>query len=75
MQTYWLTGTKDAYAEHASIIDSKSETVETVHLSEYHPTMYETNDRKKSLANVINKLPTSSDQCPFSSSRSPPSFI
>ncbi|CAF0856685.1 unnamed protein product [Adineta ricciae] len=75
MQTYWLTGAKDAYVEHASIIDSKSETLENGFLSEYHPTMYEINDRKKSLTNVINKLPTSSDQCPFSSFRSPPSFI
>ena len=75
MQTYWLTSTKDAYAEHASIIDSKSEIIENDFLSEYHPTMYEMNDRKRSLTNVINKLPTSSDQCPFSSFRSPPSFI
>jgi hypothetical protein len=35
-------------------------------LSDYHSTMYEINERRKSTINVINNLPTSAGQCPFS---------
>ena len=43
-------------------------------LSDYHPTMYEINERRKSLTNVINKLPSTTDQCPFSTLK-PAQFI
>jgi hypothetical protein len=70
MQTYWLTGAKDTYLEYANILESKNESVDNELLSDYHPTMYEANERRASMANVINKLPSSTDQCPFSSMRS-----
>ncbi|CAF0955453.1 unnamed protein product [Rotaria sordida] len=66
MQTYWLNGAKDAYIEHTIILESKNEIVDNDVLSDYHPTMYEINDRGKPISNIINKLPSSSDQCPFS---------
>ena len=74
MQTYWLTGAKGVYVEHAAILESKNELLENDVLSDYHPTMYELNDRKPSLTNVINKLPSSHDQCPFTGFK-PTSFI
>jgi len=65
MQTYWLTGAKDAYIEHANLLESKHDTMENEILSDYHPTMYEIIERRKSLANVINKSPTLSGRFPF----------
>jgi hypothetical protein len=70
MQTYWLSGAKETYMEYANILESKNESVDNELLSDYHATMYETNERRASMANVINKLPSSTDQCPFSSMRS-----
>lgn len=72
MQTYWLSGAKQAYIEHINILDSKNDLVDNDVLSDYHPTMYEINDQRKSLANVINKLPSTSDQCPFTSFKPSP---
>ena len=28
MQTYWLTGAKEAYIEHANLLESKNDTVD-----------------------------------------------
>ncbi len=66
MQTYWLSGAKEAYLEHANILEAKNDMIENDVLSDYHPTMYEIIERRKSISNVINKLPTSTGQCPFS---------
>ncbi|CAF1037064.1 unnamed protein product [Adineta steineri] len=66
MQTFWLSGTKDAYIEYAAMLESKSEILDNDRLSDYHPAMYEINSRSKPLLNVINKLPSSTGQCPFS---------
>ncbi len=66
IQTYWLSGAKEAYIEHANILESKNEIIDNEVLSDYHTTMYEIIDTKKSLSNVINKLPASTGQCPFS---------
>jgi hypothetical protein len=74
MQTYWLSGAKDAYIEYATLLESKTDSVENELLSDYHPTMYEINERRVSLANVINKLPSTTDQCPFSTLK-PAQFI
>ncbi|CAF2064681.1 unnamed protein product [Rotaria magnacalcarata] len=65
MQTYWLNGAKEAYIEHTNILESTTEIVDNDTLLNYHPTMYEINDTKKSIPNVINKLTLPSDQCPF----------
>ncbi len=66
MQTYWLTGAKEAYIEHANLLELKHDTADNEILSDYHPTMYEITERRKSTVNVINKSPTPSGQCPFS---------
>ena len=66
MQTYWLNGAKEAYIQYAAILESKSEIIDNGMLSEYHPTMYEITDRKKSTTSGINKLPSPPGQCPFS---------
>ncbi len=66
MQTYWLTGAKEAYLEHANILEAKIEAIDNEILSDYHPTMYEITERRKSITNVINRLPPSTGQCPFS---------
>jgi hypothetical protein len=67
MQTYWLSGAKEAYLEHANILEAKNDMIENDVLSDYHPTMYEIIERRKSISNVINKLPpTPTGQCPFS---------
>jgi hypothetical protein len=47
-------------------LESKNEIIDNEVLSDYHTTMYEIIDTKKSLSNVINKLPASTGQCPFS---------
>jgi hypothetical protein len=65
MRTYWLTGSEEAYTEHTNISESKTEVIVNDRLSEYHPTMSEINNRRKSLTNVINKLPLTLDQCLF----------
>ncbi|CAF3550294.1 unnamed protein product, partial [Rotaria sp. Silwood2] len=70
MQTYWLNGAKEAYIEHTLILESKNELVSNDMLSDYHPTMYEINDRRKSISSIINKIPSSNDQCPFSTFKS-----
>ncbi|CAF3771198.1 unnamed protein product [Rotaria sp. Silwood1] len=74
MQTYWLNGATDAYIEHTLILESKNETVGNDMLSDYHPTMYEINDGRKSMPSIINKLPSSVDQCPFNAFK-PTHFI
>lgn len=66
MQTYWLSGAKEAYTEHANILESKNDIIDNEMLSDYHPAMYEITERRKSITNVINKLPPSPGQCPFS---------
>lgn len=35
-------------------------------LSDYHPTMYEITERRKSNINTINRLPSTGGHCPFS---------
>jgi len=66
MQTYWLTGAKEAYIEQANILEAQHESVDNEILSDYHPAMYEVTERRKSAINVINRLPASAGQCPFS---------
>lgn len=60
MLTYWLDRAKEAYIEHKNILESKAETVDNDILSNYHPTMYEINDREKPIININNKLPSPS---------------
>jgi len=65
MQTYWLSGAKEAYFEHANILESKNDMMDNEILSDYHSTMYEISERRSTI-NVINNLPTPAGQCPFS---------
>jgi hypothetical protein len=65
MQTYWLTGAKEAYIEYANVLETKTDSIDNEVLSDYHPTMYEITERRKSFTNVINRSPASTDQCPF----------
>ena len=66
IQTYWLTGVKEAYIEHANIMEATNDVGDNEILSDYHPTMYEITERRKSTINVINRLPSISGHCPFS---------
>lgn len=66
MQTFWLTGAKEAYMEHANILEAKNDIIDNEVLSDYHPTMYEITERRKSIANVINRSSPTNGQCPFS---------
>ena len=66
IQTYWLTGVKEAYIEHANIIEAGGDVVDNEILSDYHPAMYEMIERKKSPVNVINRSSSIAGRCPFS---------
>jgi hypothetical protein len=67
MQTYWLSGAKEAYAQYAAILESNSEVTDSDMLPDYHTTMYEGNEQKRSISSGINRLTSAFDQCPFSS--------
>jgi hypothetical protein len=72
MQTYWLNGAKEAYTEQANILESTNNGIDHEILSNYHPTMYEINERKQTLSNVINKSSPSTGKCPFSGNQADP---
>jgi hypothetical protein len=74
MQTYWLVGPKEAYIEQSNQFQSNNETVDTGILSDFTPRMYENEQRRPSLTNVINRLPSQPHLCPFNQFKSE-SFI
>jgi hypothetical protein len=71
MQTYWLVGPKQAYIQQANHFQS---TDDIGMLSDFHPRMYQNDQRRNSCINVINRLPSFSAQCPFNPNSSQ-SFI
>ena len=66
MATYWLSGVKESYIEQSNGIELGEEQSETDTQSEYHSNVYQNNERRRTLHNVINKSSSSSNgQCPF----------
>ena len=74
MQTYWLIGPKEAYIEQTNQFQSNNEIVETAILSDFIPRMYENEQRRPSLTNIINRSPSTNYLCPFNQFK-PESFI